>query len=105
RALGVLLRLRGDAEQRGVSIAVVARYETTREVPSATRVRRLLRDDHEEDVLVQVHHDLRRQALSAARRRELLGRPAPARISGRKPFENRPPHGAPPVVLCRRPMP
>ncbi|PVD01820.1 sulfate transporter [Streptomyces sp. CS090A] len=43
RALGVLLRVRGDAEQRGVSIAVVARYETTREVLSAASLNRVLR--------------------------------------------------------------
>lgn len=43
RALGVLLRVRGDAEQRGVSIAVVARHETTREVLSAAGLNRLLR--------------------------------------------------------------
>ncbi|MFJ7329890.1 STAS domain-containing protein [Streptomyces cyaneofuscatus] len=43
RALGVLLRVRGAAEQRGVSIAVVARHETTREVLSAAGLNRVLR--------------------------------------------------------------
>lgn len=43
RALGVLLRVRGEAEQRGVSIAVVARYETAREVLSAAALNRVLR--------------------------------------------------------------
>ncbi|MFD8620980.1 anti-sigma factor antagonist [Streptomyces sp. DSS69] len=43
RALGVLLRVRGEAEQRRVSIAVVARYETTREVLSAAALNRVLR--------------------------------------------------------------
>ncbi|MFJ9641088.1 anti-sigma factor antagonist [Streptomyces sp. NPDC101178] len=43
RALGVLLRVRGEAGQRGVSIAVVARYETTREVLSAAALNRTLR--------------------------------------------------------------
>ncbi|MFF6909659.1 STAS domain-containing protein [Streptomyces sp. NPDC012389] len=43
RALGVLLRVRGEAEQRGVSIAVVARHETAREVLSAAALNRVLR--------------------------------------------------------------
>ncbi|MEW2070974.1 STAS domain-containing protein [Streptomyces sp. NPDC007346] len=43
RALGVLLRVRAEAEQRGVSIAVVARYETAREVLSAAALNRVLR--------------------------------------------------------------
>ncbi|MFD8064116.1 STAS domain-containing protein [Streptomyces cyaneofuscatus] len=43
RALGVLLRVRADAEQRGVSIAVVARYETAREVLGAASLNRVLR--------------------------------------------------------------
>ncbi|MEW1630995.1 anti-sigma factor antagonist [Streptomyces sp. NPDC089173] len=46
RALGVLLRVRGDAEQRGVSIAVVARYETAREALSAAALNRVLRVAH-----------------------------------------------------------
>ncbi|MBT2425900.1 sulfate transporter [Streptomyces sp. CB00316] len=43
RALGVLLRVRAVAQQRGVSIAVVARHETTREVLSAAGLNRVLR--------------------------------------------------------------
>ncbi|MFD5973492.1 MULTISPECIES: STAS domain-containing protein [Streptomyces] len=46
RALGVLLRVRADAEQRGVSMAVVARFETAREVLSAAALNRILRVAH-----------------------------------------------------------
>ncbi|WP_445271795.1 STAS domain-containing protein, partial [Streptomyces sp. DSM 41978] len=46
RALGVLLRVRADAEQRGVSLAVVARFQTAREVLSAAALNRILRVAH-----------------------------------------------------------
>ncbi|MER7851526.1 STAS domain-containing protein [Streptomyces bacillaris] len=46
RALGVLLRVRDDAEQRGVSMAVVARFATAREVLSAAALNRILRVAH-----------------------------------------------------------
>ncbi|MCX4650845.1 STAS domain-containing protein [Streptomyces microflavus] len=42
QALGVLLRVRSEAEQRAVSIAVVARHEATREVLSAAALNRVL---------------------------------------------------------------
>ncbi|MEU8770763.1 STAS domain-containing protein [Streptomyces griseus] len=43
RALGLLLRVRGQAADRGVSMAVVAGYETAREVLSAAGLHRVLR--------------------------------------------------------------
>ncbi|APS22984.1 MULTISPECIES: STAS domain-containing protein [Streptomyces] len=43
RALGVLLRVRGQAEERGVSVAVVAGYDTAREVLGAAGLHRVLR--------------------------------------------------------------
>ncbi|MBW3709030.1 anti-sigma factor antagonist [Streptomyces griseus] len=43
RALGLLLRVRGQAADRGVSMAVVAGYETAREVLSAPGLPRTLR--------------------------------------------------------------
>lgn len=43
RALGLLLRVRGQAEERGVSMAVVAGYEKAREVLSAAGLHRVLR--------------------------------------------------------------
>lgn len=43
RGLGVLLRVRGQARERGVSLAVVARYDTAREVLSAAGLDRTLR--------------------------------------------------------------
>ncbi|MBT3077828.1 STAS domain-containing protein [Streptomyces bacillaris] len=46
RALGVLLRVRADAGQRGVSMAVVARFETAREVLGAAALNRILRVAH-----------------------------------------------------------
>lgn len=46
RALGVLLRVRAEAEQRGVAMAVVARFETAREVLRAAALNRILRVAH-----------------------------------------------------------
>ncbi|MFH9479307.1 STAS domain-containing protein [Streptomyces anulatus] len=43
RALGVLLRIRGQAEERGVSMAVVAGYDKAREILSAAGLHRVLR--------------------------------------------------------------
>ncbi|NEC18304.1 STAS domain-containing protein, partial [Streptomyces parvus] len=43
RALGVLLRVRGQAEERGVSVAVVAGYDKAREVLGAAGLHRVLR--------------------------------------------------------------
>ncbi|MFE7138708.1 anti-sigma factor antagonist [Streptomyces sp. NPDC057644] len=43
RALGLLLRVRGLSEERGVSMAVVAGYDTAREVLSAAGLHRVLR--------------------------------------------------------------
>ncbi|WP_411082229.1 STAS domain-containing protein [Streptomyces sp. cmx-18-6] len=43
RALGVLLRVRGLAQERGVSVAVVAGHERAREVLSAAGLNRVLR--------------------------------------------------------------
>ncbi|WP_426500862.1 STAS domain-containing protein [Streptomyces sp. D54] len=43
RALGLLLRVRGQAEERGVSMAVVAGYDKAREVLSAAGLLRVLR--------------------------------------------------------------
>ncbi|MEU2067325.1 STAS domain-containing protein [Streptomyces anulatus] len=43
RALGLLLRVRGRCEERGVSMAVVAGHDTAREVLSAAGLHRVLR--------------------------------------------------------------
>ncbi|MFI0876655.1 sulfate transporter [Streptomyces sp. CS149] len=43
RALGVLLRVRGQAEERGVSVAVVAGYDKAHEVLGAAGLHRVLR--------------------------------------------------------------
>ncbi|MGW8487714.1 anti-sigma factor antagonist [Streptomyces sp. NPDC055886] len=43
RALGLLLRVRGLAEERGASMAVVAGHDTAREVLSAAGLHRVLR--------------------------------------------------------------
>ncbi|PVC85667.1 STAS domain-containing protein [Streptomyces sp. CS014] len=43
RALGVLLRVRGQAEERGISMAVVAGYDKAREILSAAGLHRVLR--------------------------------------------------------------
>ncbi|MFD6659529.1 STAS domain-containing protein [Streptomyces parvus] len=43
RALGVLLRVRGQAEERGISMAVVAGSDRAREVLSAAGLHRVLR--------------------------------------------------------------
>ncbi|MFD4025015.1 STAS domain-containing protein [Streptomyces sp. NPDC058576] len=43
RALGLLLRVRGQAEERGISMAVVAGYDTARETLSAAGLHRVLR--------------------------------------------------------------
>ncbi|MFJ9688614.1 STAS domain-containing protein [Streptomyces bacillaris] len=46
RALGLLLRVRADAGQRGVPMTVVARSETAREVLNAAALNRILRVAH-----------------------------------------------------------
>ncbi|MEV6473229.1 STAS domain-containing protein [Streptomyces sp. NPDC051657] len=43
RALGLLLRIRGRAEGRGVSMAVVAGYDKARDILSAAGLHRVLR--------------------------------------------------------------
>ncbi|ALU92386.1 sulfate transporter [Streptomyces globisporus C-1027] len=43
RALGLLLRVRGQAEERGISMAVVAGHDMAREILSAAGLHRVLR--------------------------------------------------------------
>ncbi|MDX3604998.1 MULTISPECIES: STAS domain-containing protein [Streptomyces] len=43
RAVGLLLRVRGQAEERGISTAVVAGYDQAREILSAAGLHRVLR--------------------------------------------------------------
>ncbi|MFD3816783.1 STAS domain-containing protein [Streptomyces rubiginosohelvolus] len=43
RALGLLLRVRGQAEERGISMAVVAGHDKAREILSAAGLHRVLR--------------------------------------------------------------
>lgn len=65
---------------------------------SATPVRGLLRYDHQECVLFQVHHDLRGHALAATSRGELLRGPTAPRAPGGKLLKYGATHGPPPVV-------
>lgn len=89
----------GQRRPDGLTRGAVAGRSAGSHRTSVAPVRGLLRHDHQEHVLFQIHHDLRRDTLAATGRRELLRRPTASRAPCGELFKHGATHGPPPVVL------